>query len=49
MKRLHNLLDGADALLRRINAACGGVGAVVSAVFWMVVLYFSLKAMLFDF
>lgn len=41
MDKLQNVLD-------RINSKIGGVGAVLSVLFWVIVLYFALRSMLFS-
>lgn len=49
MKRAHDILWGFQRWLESVNESYGAAGAVVSVIFWLVVLLLALKAMLFDF
>ena len=41
------MMDGLQNILDVINRRFGNVGAIVAVAFWMLVLFFALKSMLF--
>ena len=42
-------MDKFQEILDLINRKIGGIGSVITALFWMIVLFFAIKHMLLDF